>query len=222
VPVRVVLGEDNLLAREGITRILEGTDDIELLAACGDLDTLREAVEQHHPDVVLTDIRMPPTNTDEGIRLAGELRTSHPEMGVVILSQHATPLYAMALFEEGSDRRAYLLKERLREPGELGRALREVADGGALVDPRVVDELLTNRAHRRDTNLDQLTPREREILAQIAEGKSNSAIAGELMITKRAVERHINSIFFKLDLGESEDVNRRVRAALVYLSGHER
>ena len=215
--IRLVLGEDSYLAREGIIRALEGIEDVDLVATCGDLDELREAVDEVSPDVVLTDIRMPPTNTDEGIRLAGELRSSHPEIGVVVLSQHAEPLYATALFERGSDRRAYLLKERLRDRGELSRALQEVASGGSVVDSRIVDELLSAQRHRADSRLDQLTPREVEILGMIAEGKSNSAIAESLVITKRAVERHINSIFWKLDLGNSEDVSRRVKAVLVYL-----
>jgi DNA-binding NarL/FixJ family response regulator len=215
--IRVVLGEDSYLAREGIVRALEGLEDVELVAACGDLDELREAVDGERPDVVLTDIRMPPSNTDEGIRFAAELRSSHPEIGVVVLSQHAEPLYATALFEQGSDRRAYLLKERLRDGAELQRALREVAGGGSVVDPRVVEELLGLQRRRNDTQLDRLTPRELEILGMIAEGRSNSAIAESLVITKRAVERHINSIFSKLDLGESEDLSRRVKAVLVYL-----
>ena len=215
--IRVVLGEDSYLAREGIVRALEGLDDVDLVATCGDLDELREAVDGERPDVVLTDIRMPPTNTDEGIRFATELRSSHPEIGVVVLSQHAEPLYAAALFERGSDGRAYLLKERLRDGAELRRALEEVASGGSVVDPRVVEELLAMQRQREDTRLEQLTPRELEILGMIAEGRSNSAIAESLVITKRAVERHINSIFWKLDLGESEDVSRRVKAVLVYL-----
>jgi DNA-binding NarL/FixJ family response regulator len=220
--IRVVLGEDSYLAREGITRVLAGAEDIELVAACGDLDELRAAVESYRPDVVLTDIRMPPSNSDEGIRLAAELRFSHPEIGVVLLSQHAEPMYAMVLFEEGSDGRAYLLKERLKDRGELTRALQEVAEGGSLVDARVVDKLLASRAQRKDSHLDKLTPRERQTLAMIAEGRSNNAIAGQLQITKRAVERHINAIFLKLDLGESDEVNRRVKAALAYLAGQDR
>jgi DNA-binding NarL/FixJ family response regulator len=215
--LRVVLGEDSYLAREGIVRALERLEDIELAATCGDLDELREAVVGERPDVVLTDIRMPPTNTDEGIRFAAELRSSHPEIGVVVLSQHAEPLYATSLFERGSDRRAYLLKERLRDGAELQRALREVASGGSVVDPRVVEELLGLQRRRSDTRLDRLTARELEILGMIAEGRSNSAIAESLVITKRAVERHINSIFSKLDLGDSEDVSRRVKAVLLYL-----
>lgn len=212
-----MLGEDSYLAREGITRALENIDGVELVASGADLDELRTAIEKTAPDVVLTDIRMPPRNTDEGIRLAAELRLSHPELGVVVLSQHAEPLYATALFEGGSHRRAYLLKERLRDRDELGRALYEVAAGGSVVDSRIVEELLSLQRTRQASKLDQLTPRELEILGLIAEGRSNTAIASHLVVTKRAVERHINTIFWKLDLGDSEDVSRRVKAVLVYL-----
>jgi len=214
--IRVVLGDDSFLAREGIARVLESVEDVELVAAAEDLDELRAAVEREKPDAVLTDIRMPPTNTDEGIRFARELRSSHPEVGVVVLSQHADPSYAMALFADGSERRGYLLKERVKDEDELARALREVVAGGSLVDPRIVDRLVSARL---DPGLDKLTPRERQILAMIAEGRSNNAIADTLMVTKRAVERHINGIFLKLDLGEASDVNRRVKAALLYLTG---
>jgi DNA-binding NarL/FixJ family response regulator len=217
--IRIVLGEDSFLAREAISRVLERTEGIELLAACGDLDSLRTAIDETRPDVVVADIRMPPTNSDEGIRLAAELRSTHPEIGVVVLSQHAEPTYALVLFEGGSERRAYLLKDSVRGPAELSRALRTVAEGGSVVDPLVVEQLVEARRRREDSQLDRLTPRELEILAKIAEGQSNAAIAESLVITKRAVERHINSIFLKLDLREAEDVSRRVKAALLYLSG---
>lgn len=214
-----MLGEDSFLAREGIVSALGAIDDVELVGACGDLDELRDAIARESPDVVLTDIRMPPTNTDEGVRLAAELRSSHPEVGVVVLSQHAEPLYATTLFEQGSARRAYLLKERVKDRDELHRALQEVADGGSVVDSRIVDELVSFQRRRKDSKLDELTPRELEILGLIAEGRSNTAIAAQLVVTKRAVERHINQIFLKLDLGDSEDVSRRVKAVLMYLNG---
>ena len=217
VVIRAVLGDDSFLAREGIARVLDAIDDVDLVASCGDLDELRETVESVKPDVVVTDIRMPPTNTDEGIRFANELRSSFPEIGVVVLSQHAEPSYAMSLFEDGSSQRAYLLKERVKDKDELARALREVAAGRSLVDPRIVDKLVS--ARRNDPGVERLTPREREILAMIAEGRSNASIAESLEITRRAVERHINGIFLKLDLGEASDVNRRVKAALLYLTG---
>jgi len=217
VAIRVILAEDNYLAREGIVRVLESIEDLDLVAAYGDLDAVRAAIERDRPDVVVTDIRMPPNHTDEGIRLAEELRTTRPEIGVVVLSQHESPLYALALFDQGAERRAYLLKERVRDQSELGRAVREVASGGSVVDPRVVEGLLS--AHTRThTPLEELTPRELEILALIAEGRSNTAIADALVVTKRAVERHINAIFRKLELEESEDVSRRVTAALLYLT----
>ena len=217
--IRVVLGEDNFLAREAIRGVLERAEGIELIAACGDLDSLRAAIDETRPDVVVTDIRMPPENTDEGIRLAAELRSSHPEIGVVVLSQHAEPLYATTLFEEGSERRAYLLKESLKDQAELSRALKTVAEGGSVVDPLVVEQLVEARSRREDAHLEALTPRELEILGLIAEGRSNAAIAEKLVVTKRAVERHINSIFLKLDLRDAEDVSRRVMAALRYLAG---
>jgi DNA-binding NarL/FixJ family response regulator len=218
--IRVVAAEDSFLAREGIVSILGDIEDVELVEMSGDLHELRDAVERTSPDIVLTDIRMPPTNTDEGIRFAAELRDEHPEMGVVVLSQHAEPRYALALFNAGSDRRAYLLKERLHDKSELSRALHDVAAGRSLVDSRVVDKLVSAR-QQDDSELTKLTPRELEILAQIAEGKSNGSIASSLRITKRAVERHINAIFLKLDLGKPEDVSRRVKAALLYLGGDE-
>ncbi len=216
--IRVVVGEDSFLVREGIANVLGGLDGIELVETAADLDELRASVERTVPDVVVTDIRMPPTGSDEGIRFADELRSSHPEIGVVILSVHAEPRYAAALLEGGSDRRAYLLKERLMDGAELSRALHAVAAGRSVIDPEVVEKLVA--AHeRRASRLDALTPREFEILGLIAQGRSNRWIAENLTITKRAVERHINAIFLKLDLGEPEDVNRRVRAALLYLSG---
>ena len=217
--IRVILGEDSYLAREGIRRVLEQLDDVEVVGDYDDLETLLAAVQEVRPDVVLTDIRMPPTNTDEGIRFATGLRSSHPEIGVVVLSQHAEAVYATALLEEGSEGRAYLLKERVKDRAELGRAIRTVAEGGSVVDPAVVDGLLKSRRQREASHLDTLTPRELEILGMIAEGRSNAAIADALVVTKRAVERHINAIFMKLDLGDSDDVSRRVKAALVYLAG---
>jgi DNA-binding NarL/FixJ family response regulator len=217
----VALGEDSYLAREGIGGALEADEDIELVAPCADYDSLRAAVGETEPDVVLTDIRMPPSHTDEGIRLAEELRETHPGVGVVVLSQYAEPLYAMKLLEHGSDRRAYLLKERVQDRSEVSRALHEVAAGRSVVDARIVEALLHARRTREESGLDTLTTREQEILALIAEGWSNEAIAARLVITKRAVERHINAIFWKLELGDSADVSRRVKAALLFLAGQD-
>jgi DNA-binding NarL/FixJ family response regulator len=216
--LRVALGEDSYLAREGIVRVLEAVEDIELVAICADFDALLGAVEQTRPDVVLSDIRMPPTQTDEGLRLANQLRHSHPEIGVVILSQHTDPVYALTLFESGAQGRGYLLKDRVKDEAELRRALIEVAAGGTVVDAAIVSELVEMRRGRRTTGLEALTDREQEILALVAEGRSNGDIADSLVVTKRAVEGHINSIFSKLELGDPEKVDRRVKAALLYLT----
>ena len=216
--IRLVVAEDDYVAREGICRVLEAEEEVEIVGTCGDLATLRCAVEEQRPDVVLADIQMPPTKTDEGIRLAAELRTSHPLVGVVIFSQYAEPAYATELLEGGSERRAYLLKERVAHRGDLGRAIREVAEGRSVVDSKIVDLLVSAKRQREDSGFGELTPREQEILALVAEGWSNAAIAQRLVITKRAVERHINSIYLKLDLGDGEQVSRRVKSALLFLA----
>jgi DNA-binding NarL/FixJ family response regulator len=215
--LRVVVAEDVLIVREGVLRMLGYQDDVEVVAAVEDLPTLIAAVDEHAPDVVLTDIRMPPTGTDEGIQAALTLRDSHPELGVVVLSQHIDANWALDLFARGSERRAYLLKERVSEPGQLVAAIREVAGGGSVVDPKVVESLLTSRTRKRSA-LDDLTQREREVLGEIAQGKSNSAVAKSLFLSVRAVEKHINSLFSKLGLSEEQDVHRRVKAVLLYLS----
>jgi DNA-binding NarL/FixJ family response regulator len=217
--IRVVLGEDSFLAREAVGRVLEAADGVELAAAAGDLESVRSAIDRESPDVVVTDIRMPPDNTDEGIRLAVELRSTHPEIAVVVLSQYAEPTYAALLFEEGSERRAYLLKESVKNQAELTRALETVVAGGSVVDPIVVEQLVEDRRRRQDSGLETLTPRELETLRMIAQGQSNDAIAESMVVTKRAVERHINSIFMKLNLRQADDVSRRVKAALLYLAG---
>jgi DNA-binding NarL/FixJ family response regulator len=217
--IRVVLGEDSYLASEAIARVLERVDEIELVATREDLPSLEAAIREEQPDVVVTDIRMPPTNTDEGIRLANQLESTAPEIGVVILSQHSEAAYAMALFRQGAGGRAYLIKEHVKDAGELSRALRSVAEGGSFVDPVIVEGLLESKRAREQAQLDALTPRELEILGLIAEGRSNSAIADALFLTKRAVERHINGIFMKLDLGDPKEISPRVKAALIYLAG---
>jgi DNA-binding NarL/FixJ family response regulator len=216
--IRVVLGEDSLIVREGVRQLLSADANVEIVAAVADFDALRDACDRHRPDVLLTDIRMPPTNTDEGIRLASELRDSHPAIGVVVLSQYSDPVYALALLERGSDRRAYLLKERVHNRAELMTAIRAVADGGSMIDPKIVESLVAARSQVERSPLDELTAREREVLAEIAQGKSNTAIAGSLYLTKRAVEKHINSIFLKLGLADAEDVAKRVKAALMFLA----
>jgi len=217
--IRVVLGEDSFLASEGIARVIEQADGIDLVASHRDFDSLTDAIDELEPDVVVTDIRMPPTHTDEGIRLAGELQSAHPETGVVVLSQHSEPVYATSLLQHGTAFRAYLLKEHVADAETLAGVIRIVAEGGSYVDPTVVEALVRSAQVRAQSQLDLLTPRELEILGLIAEGQSNSSIASTLFLTKRAVERHINSIFTKLDLGNPEDISRRVKAALLYLSG---
>jgi DNA-binding NarL/FixJ family response regulator len=189
--------------------------------ACADRDSLLRAIEEDEPDVVLTDIRMPPTGTDEGIQVARELRTTHPEIGVVVLSQFADPEYVLALLESGSGGRAYLLKERVNDPRELAAAINAVASGGSAVDSKVIEVLVQAHANDAASPLRDLTPREREVLAELAQGKSNGAIAESLVLTKRAVEKHINAIFMKLNLAAPDDVSRRVKAALVYLASED-
>ena len=219
--IRVVLAEDHVLLREGISRLVAANDDLELAGTAGDLPALLALIERERPDVVVTDIRMPPTGTDEGIQAAAWTRQHHPSTGVVVLSQYVAPGYAVALLEHGSAGRAYLLKERVGSVDELARAIRTVAAGGSVIDPMVVDDLVRSRAQDSQQSLALLTPRELEILAEMAQGKSNSAIAGALFVTERAVEKHTNSIFAKLGLSEERDVNRRVKAVLLYLSEHQ-
>jgi DNA-binding NarL/FixJ family response regulator len=215
--IRVALAEDNLLVREGVRHLLDAQEGVQVVAACGDLDALLAAIEAEHPDVVLTDIRMPPTGTDEGIRAAAGLRTAHPRLGVVVLSQYDDPAYAVSLLQAGSGGRAYLLKERVSEPEQLVGAIREVARGGCVIDPKIVETLVSARARAADSPLAELTPREREVLAHMAQGKNNAAIAEALTLTTRAVERHINALFAKLPLDEQPDVDRRVKAVLLFL-----
>jgi DNA-binding NarL/FixJ family response regulator len=218
--IRVVLAEDHVLLREGISRLVAAHDDLELAGTASDLPELLDLIGSEAPDVVVTDIRMPPTGTDEGIQAAAWTRQNHPATGVVVLSQYVAPSYAVALLEQGSAGRAYLLKERVASVDELARAIRAVASGGSVIDPMVVDELVKSKTHDNQPGLGSLTPRELEILAEMAQGKSNSAIATALFVTERAVEKHTNSIFAKLGLSEERDVNRRVKAVLVYLSQH--
>ena len=216
--IRVVLAEDNALLREGISRLIDAQDDLELVGGACDLPGLLNLVAEQSPDVVVTDIRMPPTGTDEGIQAAAWLREHEPTVGVVVLSQYTAPAYALALLQEGSAGRGYLLKERVAGANELAQAIRTVARGGSVIDPLVVDELVRARGKRRKSDLEWLTPREAEILAEMAQGKSNGAIAGTLGVSERAVEKHSNAIFSKLGLSEERDVNRRVKAVLVYLT----
>jgi DNA-binding NarL/FixJ family response regulator len=216
----VVLAEDSFIVREGIRMLLEATEDVDLVAAADDYDELMSQVADHGPDVVITDIRMPPTRTDEGIRAALEIRASRPETGVVVLSQYAVPGYVLALFEHGTAGLAYLLKESVGDLNELLAAIGQVAQGGSVIDPKVVEVLVAARAAEAGSTLDRLTPRESEVLEHVAEGKTNAAIARDLYLSERAVEKHINSIFTKLDLSFEEDVNKRVRAVVLWLAEH--
>ena len=219
--IRVVLAEDNVLLRDGLARLIDAQDDLSVVGVAGDLPSLIELVEREQPTVVVTDIRMPPTGTDEGIRAAASIRADHPEIGVVVLSQYANPSYALDLLGGGSEGRAYLLKERVSDVDELVDAIRQVADGGSVIDPKVVESLVTATRTRSTSDLDRLTPREGEILQEMATGKSNAAIAATLILSERAVEKHTNSIFSKLGLSEEKNVNRRVKAVLLYLAGQQ-
>ena len=219
--IRVIVAEDSLLMRQGIAALLSSVDDIEVVELVDDLPSLLEAVDKAVPDVVLTDIRMPPTGTDEGIRGASELRERHPGIGVVVLSQYVDPAYALELFDQGSAGRAYLLKERIADADQLVRAIREVAVGGSVIDPIVVESLVKVRAKVPDSPLGRLTPRELEVLEEIAQGKNNAAVAEALGLSERAVEKHINSLFSKLDLSHEPNLHRRVTAVLLYLSNRD-
>jgi DNA-binding NarL/FixJ family response regulator len=218
VTLRVVVADDNLLVREGVVKLLDHEETVEVVATCGTYEELIDAAAQHGPDVVVTDIRMPPTGSDEGVRAALELRERSPDIGVVVLSQYSDPAYALMLLESGSEGRAYLLKERVSEPAQLVRAITEVARGGSVIDPVVVESLVRVRASRPASPVDRLTPRERDVLEQMAQGRNNAGIAQALHLSERAVEKHINSLFSKLDLGEAVDVHRRVKAVLVFLA----
>ena len=217
MPRRVVLADDAFILREGVRLVLE-TEGYDVVAMAEDHDELLAAVDEHRPEVVVTDIRMPPTRTDEGIRAARQIRAEHPEIGVVVLSQYIEPDYALRLLEDGSAGMAYLLKERVGDAGALAEAVERVAAGESKVDPKVIDALVEGRLNQRESKVDRLTPREREVLEELASGKSNSAIAESLYLSERAVEKHINSIFTKLDLLPEKDTNRRVRAVLLYLA----
>ncbi len=218
MPIRVVLADDSFIVREGVRELLQSVEEIGLVATCSDLDSLEAAIDREHPDVVLTDIRMPPTNTDEGIRVAEVLRSSAPSIGVVVLSQFADAEYAVALLDKGAAGRAYLLKERVSDLDQLVNAIREVARGGSVVDTRVIENLIAERSRNKRSALADLTQREMEVLAAVAEGKNNAAIAQALHLSEGAVEKHISAIFSKLGLTEELAVHRRVKATLIYLA----
>jgi DNA-binding NarL/FixJ family response regulator len=213
MPIRVAAADDSYLIREAVSRLVSDEADLELVAAAPDADSLIAVIEDSRPDVVVTDVRMPPSHTDEGIRAAADIRARAPETGVVVLSQYVRREYAVRLFEGGAAGRAYLLKDRVAEAGQLAHAIREVSRGGSVVDPLVVEELLS----LTDDRLARLTPREREVLREMARGLNNAGIGAALVLTERAVAKHINAIFTKLDLHEEESAHRRVQAVLLYL-----
>jgi DNA-binding NarL/FixJ family response regulator len=215
--VRVVFAEDNYLVREGTAALLASADGVELVGTAGTKDELLAAVERLQPEAVLTDIRMPPTNTSEGIDAAKRIRADHPEIGVVVLSQFAEEQYAYDLLKDGAGGLGYLLKERVANVEELVRALNDVAAGGSVLDPKIVEALVAAKDRMAHSPLAALTDREREVLDQMAQGRNNAAIARALFLTERAVEKHINSLFHKLDLTEEPDVHRRVMAVLAFL-----
>jgi DNA-binding NarL/FixJ family response regulator len=218
VPIRLVLAEDHYLVREGIRRLLDAQPDLEVAAVCSDLDGLFAAVDAENPDVVVTDIRMPPGGSDEGIQAAIRLRETRPEVGVVLLSTYVQPAYALALLEAGTAGRAYLLKERVEDVEQLASAIRAVADGGSVIDPKVVEALVAEKTRSDDSPLAQLTPRERDVLREMAEGKNNAGIAASLVLTERSVEKVIHSIFVKLGLAWEPAVHKRVKAVILYLA----
>jgi DNA-binding NarL/FixJ family response regulator len=215
--VRVVFAEDNYLVREGTAALLQTSDEVELIGTASSFDELMTAVEELEPEVVLTDIRMPPSNTTEGIDAARRIRADHPDIGVVVLSQFAEEAYAYELLKDGAAGLGYLLKERVANLEELVRAMNEVAKGGSVLDPKVVETLVSAKDRMAHSPLAQLTEREREVLENMAQGKNNASIAKSLFLTERAVEKHINSLFHKLGLSEEPDVHRRVKAVLAFL-----
>lgn len=216
--IRLVLAEDHYLVREGVRRLLEAQPGLEVAAVCGDLESLFEAVEREGPDVVVTDIRMPPDHSDEGIQAARRLRETNPSLGVVVLSQYANPSYALALLDTGSAGRAYLLKERVHDLEQLVGAIRAVSEGGSLIDPKVVDGLVAERARAAASPLSELTARELDVLRKMAEGKNNATIAEDLVVAERSVEKVIHSMFMKLGLTWEAAVHKRVKAVILYLA----
>jgi DNA-binding NarL/FixJ family response regulator len=221
VPIRIVFAEDNYLVREGTAALLATSSEVDVAAAVSDLDSLLEAVEKHKPQAVLTDIRMPPTHTTEGIDAARRIREDHPDIGVLVLSQYTEEDYAYELLKEGAAGLGYLLKERVADVDELVRALGEVSRGGSVLDPKVVEALVARKNRMAASPLVQLTDREREVLEHMAQGKNNAAIARSMFLTERAVEKHINSLFHKLDLSEDPNVHRRVMAVLAFLRAQQ-
>lgn len=215
--VRLVLADDHYLVREGTRSLLEDTGRVDVVATATDADELQIAVEQHHPDVVVTDIRMPPTHSLEGIQAALTIRRSSPDIGVIALSQYVDGGYALELFKEGTGGLGYLLKERVGDLDELLAAIETVAAGGSTIDPRVVEALVESRSRAARSPLRHLTPRERDVLHEMAQGKNNEGIAAALYLSESAVEKHVSSIFLKLGLAEQSQISRRVAAVVTFL-----
>jgi DNA-binding NarL/FixJ family response regulator len=215
-PVRVLIADDSFLIREGLAQLLSLSPRVRVTGQLADPASLLQAVADDPPDVVATDIRMPPTQTDEGMQVAERLGRSHPGVGVVVLSQHGSAQYAARLLASGAARRGYLFKDRIHDLDHLVSTICAVAAGECRIDPQLIDSLLAQR--RRRSPLDELTPRQREILGDIAVGLSNLAIARDRGLTQRAVEKHVNEIFGRLGLGDDEAISRRVHATLLYLS----
>jgi DNA-binding NarL/FixJ family response regulator len=220
--VRVVFAEDNYLVREGTAALLSASGEVDLVSVASTYDELMSAVDRDLPEAVLTDIRMPPTSTTEGIDAARKIRADHSDIGVVVLSQYAEEEYAYELLKDGAAGLGYLLKERVADLDELVRALNEVARGGSVLDPKVVEALVARKDRVAHSPLAQLTEREREVLGEMAQGKNNAAIAKSLFLTERAIEKHINSLFHKLGLTQETEVHRRVMAVLAFLRDTER
>jgi len=216
-PLRVVIAEDNYLVREGTRRVLEETNEVQVIAAVGTATELVDAVSRLHPDAVITDIRMPPGHQMEGITAAHEIRSTHPNVGVVVLSQHAAGAYAFELLKNGTAGLAYLLKDRVADPDELVRALREVVAGRSVIDPKVVEELVNRSGRLRASPLHELSRREVEVLREMAQGKTNAAIGTTLHLSESAVEKYVSAIFLKLGLTEENQIHRRVGAVLAFL-----
>ena len=214
--ISILIVEDSLLVRDSVHRALSTDPEVTVVGVAEDFDSAVELVDKHRPTIVVTDIRMPPTSTDEGIRLAQWMRAAHPDVGVIVLSQYAEPRYAAGLLEDGTAGRGYLLKERVAHFDELSEAVHTVAAGGTVLDPLVVEVLLAQP--RSAPTLSRLTPREREVLGELATGFSNRTIAQRLVLSQRAVEKHINSIFAKLELTVDDSVDRRVKAVLLFLN----
>jgi DNA-binding NarL/FixJ family response regulator len=216
-PLRVVLAEDHYLVREGTRRLLEDSGTIETIAAVGTATELLDAVRRLSPDAAITDIRMPPGHHMEGIEAAHRIRAEHPGVGVVVLSQHADPEYAAALLRDGAAGLAYLLKDRLGDVDELVRAVRTVVEGGSVIDPAVVDVLLAGRTQQGSSPITDLTPRELDVLREMARGRTNAGIAETLFVSESSVEKYVRAIFFKLDLHPEDQQHRRVMAVLAFL-----